>query len=63
MDEKTQKRLQKELKVPCHISYIAERVFKLSLQETQSIINDMIEKGMVEESCFAKNYYKIKQNV
>lgn len=63
LDKKTQRLFDKELRIPCHLNHIADRVFKLSREETLVIINEMILHGIIEESCFAKNYYKIKENV
>jgi len=63
LDTKTQRLFNKELKIPCHLNHIADRVFKLSREETLVIINEMILNGVLEESHFAKNYYKIKENV
>jgi hypothetical protein len=62
-DKKTQKLIDKELRIPCHLNHIADRVFKLSRDETQSIIQNMLESNILVESDFAKNYYKIKENV
>lgn len=63
LDKKTQRLFDKELRIPCHLNHIADRVFKLSREETSVIINEMILNGILEESPFAKNYYKIKENV
>jgi len=63
MDKKTEKLFQKELKIPCHLNHIADRVFRLSREETKVIISQMLESGLLEESPFSKNYYKIKNNV
>lgn len=63
LDTKTQRLFNRELKIPCHLNHIADRVFKLSREETLVIINEMILNGVLEESHFAKNYYKIKENV
>ena len=62
MDKKTEKLFQKELRIPCHLNHIADRVFKLSRQETRVIISQMLESGLLEESQYAKNYYKIKSH-
>jgi hypothetical protein len=63
LDKKTQRLFDKELKIPCHLNHIADRIFKLSKEQTLVIINEMILNGILEESCFVKNYYKIKENV
>jgi hypothetical protein len=61
MDQKTEKLFQKELKIPCHINHIADRVFKTTREEAQRMIDELLSLDVVEESCFAKGYYKIKQ--
>ena len=63
LDKKTQRVFDKELKIPCHVNYIADRVFKLSKDETMVKINELVELGILEESPLAKNYFKIKENV
>jgi hypothetical protein len=63
MDKKTEKIFHKELKIPCHINYIADRIFKTTREETQFIINELVLRGIVERSHLAKEYYKIKENV
>jgi hypothetical protein len=63
MDKKTEKLFQKELKIPCHINHIAERILKVSKTDAQEIIDLLIQDGIVEESGFAKKYYKLKDNV
>lgn len=59
-DKKQQRIFEKEMKIPCHIDYIATRVFKTKTEETQEIINQLLAEGIVEESPYAKKYYKIK---
>jgi hypothetical protein len=63
MDKKTEKLFQKELKIPCHINHIADRILKISREEAQIFIESSIKDGIVEESCFAKNYYKLTNHV
>jgi len=60
MDKKTEKLFQKELTIPCHIHHIADRVLKVSREEAKTIIDELLSKNVIEESCFANNYYKIK---
>jgi hypothetical protein len=59
-DKKQQRIFEKEMKIPCHIDYITTRVFKAKPEETQEIINQLLDEGIVEESPYAKKYYKIK---
>ena len=62
MDKKTEKLFQKELTIPCHIHHIADRVLKVSREEAKTIIDELLSKNVVEESCFANNYYKLKES-
>jgi len=57
----TEKQLAK-LRQPIHISYIADYIFKKSISETKSIIQNLVYQGIIEESKYAKEYYVIKQN-
>jgi len=63
MDKKTERLFQKELKIPCHLNHIADRVFKVPREECKIIVENMIELGVLVESKFAKNYYILKENV
>jgi hypothetical protein len=63
LEKKTQKIFDKEMKIPCHINHIATRILRLSMDETIDVVNQMVTEGLIEESSFAKNYYKIKENV
>jgi len=63
MDKKTEKLFQKELKIPCHLNHIADRVLKVPKSEAQDIIEMMLTNGTLEESTFAKNYYNLKTDV
>lgn len=62
MDKKTEKLFQKELKIPCHVNHIADRVLKVSREEAKTIIDELLSKNVIEESCFANNYYKLKES-
>jgi ABC-type antimicrobial peptide transport system permease subunit len=62
-EKKIQTQFDKEMKIPCHIQHIASRILKLSIQETTDIVNQMVTEGLLEESTFAKNYYKLKDYV
>lgn len=63
LEKKTQKIFDKEMKIPCHVNHIATRILRLSMDETIDVVNHMVTEGLIEESSFAKNYYKIKENV
>lgn len=49
--------LLSKLERPIHISYISEYILKLPMDMTQTKINDLIEKGFLEESQYGKGYY------
>lgn len=61
MDKKTEKLFQKELKIPCHVNHIADRVLKVSREEAKTIIDELLSTNVIEESCFANDYYKLKE--
>lgn len=61
MDSITQK-LQKNLKNPMYLGCIADYLLKKSREETQEIIDKLVDEGLVEESRFAKKYYFFKNN-
>lgn len=63
MDQRTEKLFQKELKIPCHINHIADRILKTTREEAQIVIDELLSLNVVEESCFAQKYYKLKSNV
>lgn len=46
-----------KLERPIHISYISEYILKLPMDMTQTKINDLVEKGFLEESQYGKGYY------
>lgn len=56
------KKLQKNLKLPTYLGCIADYLLKKSWDETQEIINKLVDEGLVEESRFAKKYYFFKNN-
>jgi hypothetical protein len=63
LEKKVQKLFDKEMKIPCHVNHIATRILRLSMDETIDVVNQMVAEGLIEESSFDKNYYKIKENV
>jgi hypothetical protein len=60
MEDKKIKALLGKLRQPIHISYISTHIVRDSMENTLEIINDLIEKGVVEESKYAKDYYGVK---
>jgi hypothetical protein len=57
MDDKTKKLLNTKLRQPVHISYISKYILKLTEKETKEILDTLIEKGVIEESALAPDYY------
>ena len=48
---------------PVHISYICGYILKSTLEECQTIIDEWIKEGLVEESEYGKEYYvRTKRN-
>lgn len=60
MEEKTIKTLMGKLRQPIHIDYISKYILKLSMEETHTIINKLVEDNIIEESNYAKEYYVVK---
>lgn len=63
LDKKTQRIFDKELRLPCNLNHIADRVLKVSREEAKVIVDMWIQQGVLEESDLAKNYYKKIENV
>ena len=57
MDDKTKKLLNTKLRQPVHISYISKYILKLTDKEPKEILDKLIDKGVIEESPLASNYY------
>ena len=58
--EKTLKILEAKLRLPIHINYISEHILKKDLEETRTIINNLVLDGFIVESKTSKEYYSIK---
>lgn len=52
--------LLSKLKLPIHITFISNHILKTSMTETEKLINEMVDEGMIEESKYGKGYYVIK---
>lgn len=57
MTQEQYKLLMSKIRQPIHISYISGYILKLSEQETQIILDKLIEEGKAKESELAKGYY------
>lgn len=55
-------KLSAKLRVPIHISYIANYIIKEDIETTRIVLKSLKEEGIIEESNHAKEYYVIKSN-
>lgn len=60
MDDKVTKTLMSKLRQPIHINYIASHILRVSEEETRTILTNLINEGIIEESKYANDYYVIK---
>ena len=60
MDDKVTKTLMSKLRQPIHINYIASHILRVSESETRTILNKLMEDGIIEESKYANDYYVVK---
>jgi hypothetical protein len=49
-----------KLRLPIHISFISKHILKTTILETEKIIKEMIDEGLIEESKYGKGYYVVK---
>lgn len=56
----TKEKLLAKLRLPVHITYISRHLLKTSMTETERLIGEMVEEGLIEESKYGKGYYVIK---
>jgi len=54
-------KLLAKLRLPVHITYISKHLLKTSMFETEKLIGEMVEEGLVEESKYGKGYYVVKK--
>jgi len=54
------KKLLDKLRRPIHITFISNHILKLSMEETEKFINEMVNEGLIEESKYGKGYYVVK---
>lgn len=49
-----------KLRLPIHVTYISNHILKTSMIETEKLIGEMVEEGLIEESKYGKGYYVVK---
>lgn len=55
--------LLRNLEKPLHITYICDSIFRVGIDETRKRINQLVEKRLIEESKYGKDYYvRAKRN-
>ena len=52
--------LLSKLRQPIHITFISNHILKTSMKETEKLIGEMVEEGLIEESKYGKGYYVVK---
>lgn len=60
MEDKVIKTLMSKLRQPIHINYIASHILRVTEEETRTILNKLMEDGIIEESKYANDYYVVK---
>jgi hypothetical protein len=53
-------KLLAKLRLPIHVTYISNHILKTSMIETEKLIKEMVEEGLIEESKYGKGYYVVK---
>jgi len=48
-----------KLRLPIHISYISKYILKKTVEETEKVLQEGIEMGLIEES--HKGYFQLKK--
>ena len=56
----TKEKLLAKLRLPVHITFISNHILKTPMKETEKLIGDMVEEGLIEESKYGKGYYVVK---
>jgi len=56
-------KLLAKLRQPVHITYISMYVFGKNLEQTREILNELIEKDIVEKSDYDEDYYVLKSKI
>jgi predicted transcriptional regulator len=60
MEDKVIKTLMSKLRQPIHINYIASHILRVPESDARTILNKLIEDGIIEESKYANDYYVVK---
>jgi len=60
MTPKQNKLLMSKLRQPVHISYISKYILRESVEETQKILNILVNENQIEESQISEGYYVVK---
>lgn len=60
MEDKITKTLMSKLRQPIHINYIASHILRVPESEARTILDKLMEDGIIEESKYANDYYVIK---
>lgn len=50
-----------KLRLPIHITFISKHILKTSMAETERLIKEMVDDGLIEESKYGKGYYVVKK--
>ena len=53
-------KLLAKLRLPIHVTYISNHILKTSMNETEKLIGEMVEEGLIEESKYGNGYYVVK---
>ena len=57
-----ERKLLSKLRIPIHISFIAESILECNEYNAKEILKDYIEEGVIEEVKDNKNFYRTKSN-
>tara|TARA_R110000803_G_scaffold45238_7_gene95367 strand:- start:11687 stop:11890 length:204 start_codon:yes stop_codon:yes gene_type:complete len=55
-------KIEGKLRIPIHISYIANFIVKDSIEKTKILLDKLIDDNIVMESEGSKGYYVLKSN-
>ena len=49
-----------KLRRPVHIRFISKHLTRTSMEETEKMLKELMDEGIVEESKYGKGYYVVK---